>query len=120
MIAVSSDTQEISKQARKETYERVLAIVEKNTGGEQQALVSDFVVRQIATQAGMYGPQVIKAICAAATNGDLLRWQGKLARTDEESLLAIIEDEVEKDHPRHLLIAECNKRLDSIRNGGDE
>ena len=100
---------------RKEAYHKVLGVVEHNTGGKQPAMVSRTTVRQIASTSGFSASESKTAIRAAVENGDLITWHGKLFRTDEPSLLAILETERESDTPRRGLIARCNKALAEVR-----
>jgi hypothetical protein len=97
---------------RRETYEHVLGIVEHNTGGKQRPTAAWTSVVQIALANGNDHDQVSTAIRAAVENDDLLSWNGRLARTDRESLVAVIEAERERESTRTNLIARCNRLME--------
>lgn len=99
-------------------YRRLLGIVEHNTGGPQPPMAWERSIRTIAGHAGLDSEAVGKAIRAARGNGDLItvtRDGRRLARTDEDSIRAVLEWEVERDDPSKELVAKCNRALDVAR-----
>lgn len=110
------------RQERKAVYEGVLRAVERNTGGRQPAGIRLTTLLANRCRAGDDREQVEKAIRAARENGDLIRWadhegRTRLARTDDDSLLEVIEQEAETENPDQGLIGWCN---DLRQQGGDE
>ena len=102
---------ETSDEDRRERYERVLRIVAYQTGGPQRPLTPDRVVRMLACRAGYDPDDVRSSLQAAVENGDLLRTarEGRTlyARTDDESLQAVVLAEVERDDVDQDLIGRC-------------
>jgi len=75
---------ESTREERKDAYERVLSIVEHNTGDNQPALASTTSISQIAVGIGIEKPG--KPLRAAVENGDLLRIRDRVVRTEEADL----------------------------------
>ena len=101
----------------KRIYERVLRTVEHNTGeGDKLSpTVSPATVSLVLCAHADEDTQAVSnAIDQAVKNGDLLRLrtpEERLARVDEESLVAIIEHERQRENPNRTLIAKCNELL---------
>lgn len=97
-------------------YERVLRIVQYNTGGPQPASVWRLSTVSIATNAGMDSNQVDKAVRAARDNGDLLAHDRdghtRLARTDTASVRSLLLEEADREPSDKALVGKCNRLLD--------
>ncbi|WEL29873.1 hypothetical protein [Haloferax volcanii] len=98
---------------RRERYEQILRIVEFQTGDPQRPFASKAHVKRLAVQAGVPLGKVDLAMRAAVENGDLLEWGSRVARSDEESLVDIVEH-------YGSLVDECNKRIRAKRRGDEE
>lgn len=128
--AASSDPYETEpKLTPKERYQKILRVVEYNTGGPDDPVpagASTSTVQQIACQYDYYDGEALKRSRAAAIKAeDLLIWRGRdsrlrLTRTDEESLKGLIAAENCRDDTCVELIERCRELLDdSTADGGD-
>lgn len=98
---------------RRERYHKLLRIVEFQTGDPQRPFASKAHVKRLAVQAGVPLDKVDLAMQAAIENGDLLEWGSRVARSDEASLVEIVEH-------YGSLVDECNKRIRAKRRGDDK
>ncbi len=118
MATSSAGGEDLTREERKEEYERVLSIIKHNTGGEQPPMASRTSITQIASQAGITKPTT--RLRAAIDNGDVMRWLGKVCLTEEDALVAVIEHEREQKHTQHRLISKANHHLQDQRGGNDD
>lgn len=112
---MGASTEDLTREERRDAYERVLSIVDHNTGGKQRAMVARTSVTQIAVSIGIVDPA--KRVRAAIENDDLLRYHGRVCRTDEESLRAVILQEADAKHTRKTLVGRCNRALEEVDDG---
>lgn len=56
---------------------------------------------------------------AVQQNGGLFEWQGQICLKADESLLAVIEDELASDVTRKALIGKANVARTEVRDGRD-
>lgn len=101
-------------QSRK-TYQRVLGMIEHQTGGKQGSMVPKTTIQQMISRSNISYEDGARALQAAKENDDVLDWHGRLALTDEDSLRLVIEEQVESDTPRKILIGRCNQLLADLR-----
>lgn len=101
-------------------YEKVLDVVEYNTGGEQAAMMPRTTVRLHLGHADIRGKDAKKAIRAAIENRALFHWKGKVAVADVESLREVVAEEAASDVPRKQLIGKANARIQELQEGDDE
>lgn len=94
---------------RREAYERILRIVEHNTGGKQPAMATVTSVTQIAAEAGVDEPR--KRLRAAVENDDVVVLEGRVCLAEPEAIRAAIEEESEREHPRKDRIGWLNQVL---------
>lgn len=109
-----------SRAQRREQYEKILRIVEHQTGGKQSALAPKTSIRITAAHAGMRKEDARKRIQAAIENGDIFEWHGQVALVDEPSIEAVRDEEIEADITRKRLIGKCNGILQNLRDDGEE
>lgn len=106
---------EPTRKDRRERYEKVLRIVEYNTGDGGPPLAGIEQVTLIASYSGIGPADTRKAIQAAVSNGHLLRARGRVALTNEDSIRTVRDAERNRDAPNQRLLDWCTDRL----SGGD-
>jgi len=117
----------------KERYERVIGIVEHNTGYPQYPMVRRSSAATIARHANMAAEGFKRAVKAARENNDLIQWRDasgvrRLGLTDPDhldeddvaNLEEIIDDEVTRRHVDQDVIGWCNTQLQEIREDSDD
>jgi len=102
------------REERKELYESILSVVDKHTGDGFSAGMRFGPLVANRTRADYDWRAVEKVIQAATENDDLLQWtdhegRERITLTDDESLLKVLKEEANHDHPNQGLIARCNK-----------
>jgi len=102
------------REERKELYESILRVVEYNTGDGFTAGMHLGSLVANRTRAGHDLDAIQTALKAARENGDLLQYtdhegRQRVTLTDDSSLLTVIKDEANREHPNEELIARCNK-----------
>lgn len=103
------------QKSSREVYERVLRMVECQTGGPQPPMVRRGPLLGVIQRSNFSLEQGERALRAAVANGDLLFYADAYARVDEDALLAVVEAEADRAEPRHELIAQCNHLLAACR-----
>jgi len=111
MAATGSGDEELTRRERREQYERVISIVDANSGGKQRPMAALSTVRTIAGYVDIKPKHVKKRLEAAVANGDLVIVEGRVALADEETVRAAIRREGERDHPRQDRLAKLNQAL---------
>ena len=103
---------EPTREDRRDLYEKLLRIVEYNTGDGAPATMAREQVLVTATHAGIDDPKRVRSVLnAAVDNGDLLRVRGRVARTDVDSLHDVYLEEGGRDNANSELVGWCYRQL---------
>ncbi|WP_137288857.1 hypothetical protein [Natronorubrum halophilum] len=109
----------------KEVYEKIIRVVDLNSGHKQPPLASKPSVVGNRCRSGYSLEEISRAITAARSNGDLFQVEDdegrvRLGIDDDEVLLEKIETYLSRaDDPREDLIGLANKRIQFLRKQGD-
>ncbi len=120
-MAASSNSggEELTREERRDQYERVCSIVEHNTGGKQRPMASLHSVRTIAKHAGIDAEDVDKRLKRGVKNGDLVIVEGRVCLAEESSVRAAIRYEANREHPRQERMGKLNQALDGVVDSGE-
>lgn len=77
-------SQDLTRADRRDEYEKLLSIVEHNTGDKQPALARAASIKSTAIAAGVTAPR--SRLQAAVEQGDLLQIRDRVVRTAEPDL----------------------------------
>jgi len=110
----SGDEEELTRRERREQYERVISIVDANSGGKQRPMAALSTVRTIAGYVDIKPKHVKKRLEAAVANGDLVIVEGRVALADEETLREAAREEAEREHPRQDRLGKLNRAIDEV------
>ena len=110
MATTNSESNHSRTEAR-ERYHRVLRLVDYQSSGPQPPLVSERVIVMLAARAGHDPDDIRSSLQAAVESDDLLRTTRQerthYARTDEETLEAVVLEAADRDEPDQDLIGQC-------------
>jgi len=138
-----SETEQPTRDDRRERYHRLLETVRHQTGDPQHVLVTGRALWTVLSSANIETSDAIKAMQAAIENGHVIQWSGPDGRhrygltadgiaeaphataplfgpDDEDTLREVIEDEASTDDPNRDVIGWANRRLagiGSVENG---
>jgi len=98
----------------REQYERVVSIVDANTGGKQRPMAALSTIRTVAGYAGIGAEDVGKRLDRAVANGDLVIVEGRVCQAEEEPVRAAIRYEGEREHTRKDRLAKLNQALQGV------
>jgi len=92
-----NQTTETTRDERRQTYERVLGIIEHNTVYNQPAFIAEHRIRRHAAQTGVDTDRTDSVLQAGVRNGDLLRINRERPDCEDVTLYAYARD---TDHLR--------------------
>jgi len=114
MAATSSSDGELSRRKRRDQYDRLLAIVDHNTGGKQRPMATLHETRTIAGYAGIDVDDVDKRLQAGVEQGDLVIISGRVFLGEEDALRAAAAYEGEREHLRKGRLGAVNTALQEV------
>lgn len=117
MATTTSTDEDLTRCERREQYERVLSIVDHNSGGKQRPMAVLTSVRTIAGYVGIDAEDVEKRLQRGVKNGDLVVVEGRVCQADEASVRAAIRYEGEREDTRKDRLAKLNQALDGVTDG---
>ncbi len=83
----------------------------------QRSTISLGGVLTVAGHADILSRKAELSICAPVDNDDLLKFDGRLARTDTKSLREVLVEESGRDEEmRKALLKRCNQLLEGMKN----
>ena len=104
----------LTRRERREQYERVLSIVDHNSGGKQRPMAALYEVRTIAGDAGIGYKDVKKRLTAGVKNGDLVIVESRVCLADEEAIRAAVRYEGGREHIRQDRLGKLNTALQEV------
>ena len=114
MAATGSGDEDLTRRERREQYERILDIVDANSGGKQRPMAALTTVRTIAGYCGIKAKHTNKRLRAGVEQGDLVIVGGRVCLAEVDTLRAAAAYEAEREHPRPDRLGEINTALAEV------
>jgi hypothetical protein len=111
------DDEELTRAERREQYERILGIVDANTGGKQRPMAALSTVRTIAGYCGIGATHTNKRLRAATEQDDLVIVGKRVCLAEADALRAAAAYEAEREHPREERLGAINTALQEVDDG---
>jgi len=117
MARAAKAEENLTTAERRDQYERILAIVDANSGGKQRPMAALTTVRTIAGYCGITAKHTNKRLRAGVEQGDLVIVGERVCLAEADALRAAAAYEADREHPRKDRLGAINTALREVDDG---